>query len=128
MSENCFKWPDKVILIAEDEMINFMLLNKVLESTASKVFWAKNGLEAIAFNQEYSPDVILMDLRMPEMNGIDATKAIRKTHPKLPIVAITAFALDNEAQQCQEAGCSAFLTKPVRPVILFELLENLFAS
>ncbi len=128
MSENRFKWPDKVILIAEDEMINYMLLNKVLESTASKVFWAKNGLEAIAFNQEYHPDVILMDLRMPEMNGIDATKAIRKTHPELPIVAVTAFALDNEAQQCQEAGCSAFLTKPVRPVVLFELLENLFTS
>jgi two-component system, cell cycle response regulator DivK len=128
MSDNHYKWPDKVILIAEDEMINFMLLNKVLESTASKVFWAKNGLEAVALNQERNPDVILMDLRMPEMNGIDATKAIRKTHPHLPIVAVTAFALDNEAQQCQDAGCSAFLTKPVRPVILYELLEKLFAG
>jgi two-component system cell cycle response regulator DivK len=127
MSENLNKWPDKTILVAEDEMINFMLINKVLESTGSRIIWAKNGLEAVALNQEHTPDLILMDLRMPELNGTEATRTIRKTHPEVPIVAVTAFALDNEAQQCEEAGCSAFLTKPVRPAILFEVLKNLFA-
>jgi CheY-like chemotaxis protein len=128
MNGENFKWPDKVILIAEDEMINFMLLNKVLESTQAKIVWAKNGLEAVQFNAEKHPDVILMDIRMPEMNGIDATQLIRKTHPELPIIVITAFMLDNEAEQCQAAGSSAFLTKPVRPLLLFELLEKFLSK
>jgi len=128
MNQELGKWPDKTILIAEDEMINFMLLQKVLEGTHAKVLWAKNGDDAVMMTKEHHPDAILMDIRMPVMNGIEATRTIRVFDRDLPIIMVTAFSLDNEAEQCHQAGCSGFLTKPVRPVVLFEVLDRFFAK
>jgi CheY-like chemotaxis protein len=127
MNPGSNQWPDKTILIAEDEMINFMLLQKVMEGTHVRVLWAKNGQEAVQMTQEQNPDAILMDIRMPVMNGIEATKAIRIFNLDLPIIMVTAFSLDNEAEQCHQAGCTGFLTKPVRPVVLFEVLDRFFS-
>jgi CheY-like chemotaxis protein len=127
MNQESAKWPDKIILIAEDEMINYMLLNKVLEGTQTKVLWAQNGQDAVQMTKDHHPDAILMDIRMPVMNGIEATKAIRSFDKDLPIIMVTAFTLDNEAEQCHQAGCSGFLTKPVRPVVLFEVLGRFFS-
>ena len=119
--------PGITILIAEDEPINYMLLNKILEVTQCRTVWAKNGREAVDMNLSESPDLILMDIRMQVMNGIEATRMIRRTHPDLPIIAITAFTLSNEPEACREAGCTEFLTKPVFPKILLETIHHLFS-
>ena len=122
MNEPTNVWEHRLVLIAEDEPINFMLIRKILEVTSCRVIWAKNGREAVEMATSQHPDLILMDIRMPEMDGITATKLIRKSFPDLPIIAVTAFSLSNEAEKCQEAGASGFITKPVMPATLLEAI------
>lgn len=118
----------KIILIAEDEPINFMLLQKMLEKCERKVIWAKNGQEAVQIaTSNPQVGIILMDIRMPIMDGITATQTIRKTLKELPIIALTAYTLSNEREKCTEAGTTAFLTKPVRPNELLPLIEELIS-
>jgi len=125
MESNSDVYSEKTFMIAEDEPINYMLLQKMLEKTKAKVIWAKNGEEALSkVTEGIVVDLILMDIRMPKMDGIEATMAIRKIKPDLPIVAVTAYTLSNEREKCSEAGTTAFLTKPVRPGELFPLLHQ----
>ncbi len=116
---------DQLILIAEDEPINFMLLEKMLEPTGAGIIWAKNGKEAVEMTRS-NPDIrlILMDIRMPEMNGIEATLILRAEFPELPIIAVTAYSLSNEKEACEQAGTTAFITKPVSPKVLVELIKQ----
>ncbi|MEA1875868.1 MAG: response regulator, partial [Bacteroidota bacterium] len=115
MNPNIEPASDRAILIAEDEPINFMLLQKMLEQTTYKVLWAKNGKEAVDMALvDNSIYLILMDIRMPLIDGIEATKIIHSKIPGLPIVAVTAYTLSNEKQRCMEAGAIGFLSKPVR--------------
>lgn len=120
-------WPDKTILVAEDEPINYMLINKILEATGAKVVWVKNGQEAVEQHLQLKPDMILMDLRMPIMDGISAIRKIREEDKTTPIIAVTAFNLGNEADESMEAGCNDFLTKPVMPNTLLTLIETHFS-
>lgn len=120
---------EKTILIAEDEPINFMLLKKMLEKVNCKIIWAKNGQDAIDLVQsDESICLVLMDIRMPIMDGLTATSTIHSSHPDLPIVAVTAYTLSNEKEKCKEAGAVDFLSKPVRPTELIPLVERLIAS
>lgn len=120
---------DRAILIAEDEPINFMLLQKMLEQTNYKVLWAKNGKEAVDMALvDNSISLILMDIRMPLIDGIEATKIIHTKMPGLPIVAVTAYTLSNEKAKCKEAGAIGFLSKPVRPSELIPLVESLMCN
>lgn len=115
------------ILIAEDEPINFMLLQKMLEKVPAKILWAKNGKEAVdRVRQDSTIQLILMDIRMPKMNGIEATEIIAKEFPEMPVVAVTAFNLSNERELCLAAGASGFLTKPVDPVKLIKTVKQHF--
>lgn len=126
MNPNIEPASDRAILIAEDEPINFMLLQKMLEQTSYKVLWAKNGKEAVDMALvDNSISLILMDIRMPLIDGIEATKIIHAKMPGLPIVAVTAYTLSNEKQKCKEAGAIGFLSKPVRPSELIPLVESL---
>ena len=119
---------DRAILIAEDEPINFMLLQKMLEKTAYKVLWAKNGQEAVNMAlSDKSICLILMDIRMPLIDGIEATRTIHAKAPNLPIVAVTAYTLRNEKEKCKKAGAVGFLSKPVRPSKLIPLVEYLMS-
>lgn len=110
------------ILVAEDEEINFLFLKETLHQSGAKVDWAKNGQEAIdlALNKEY--DLILMDMKMPVMDGYDATKKIKKIKPNTPIIAQTAYALPEEQKIGYEAGCDFYLSKPIDPINLINIL------
>ena len=114
------------ILIAEDEPINFMLLQKMLEKFGYPVIWAKNGQEAVEHCASNSAiELVLMDIRMPIMDGLEATRQIRTLDPKLPIYAVTAYTLSNEKEKCAEAGASGFLSKPVRPSELADVVLSI---
>ncbi|MCK5822238.1 MAG: response regulator [Bacteroidales bacterium] len=116
----------KTILIAEDEPINFMLLQKMLERTGFEILWGKNGQEAVDMAvANNSVCLILMDIRMPLIDGIEATKIIHNKKPNIHIVAVTAYTLSNEKEKCKEAGAVGFLSKPVRPTELIPLVEKL---
>lgn len=114
-----------LILIVEDVESNYLYLNAVLSKLDSRIEWVKNGLEAVDFAKNHSDiDLILMDLQMPEMNGYDATREIRKIYSDLPIVAQTAFAMSDDRAKAIEAGCNDYLAKPIRSKDLIEMVNK----
>ena len=100
------------ILIAEDIDSNYQLIKDAFKEKYNLIR-AINGLEAIEKYKEFLPDLILMDIKMPEMDGLEATKQIRKIDPLIPIIAVTAYAYESDIQQANAAGCNSFLTKPL---------------
>jgi signal transduction histidine kinase/ActR/RegA family two-component response regulator len=123
--QNNIDWNGKSVLIAEDDDTNFIYLREILKNTSVKVYRAKNGLEAINIAEsEEKLDLILMDIKMPEVDGIEAAKYISIIRPEIPIIAQTAFAMDGDSAKCIRAGCAAYLTKPIDKQKLFILMEK----
>lgn len=119
---------DKTILIAEDDYYNYLLLQKLLESTNANLLRANNGQEAIDIFAQNSVDVVLMDIKMPVMNGYEAVKVIRENNTKIPIVAQTAYAMTEERQLAIEAGCDYYITKPIKSVELYEIFKEILSK
>ncbi|MEG1949261.1 MAG: response regulator [Odoribacter sp.] len=113
----------KTILVAEDVESNFLLLKALLGKTYTMLH-ALNGQEAIDLFQSEKPDLILMDVKMPFMDGLEATRQIRQLSLTIPIIALTAFAFDQDRIRTLAAGCNDFLTKPLVPKILKEMIEK----
>ncbi|MDA3930804.1 MAG: response regulator [Prolixibacteraceae bacterium] len=121
MSEN----NKPLILIVEDVESNYLYLNAVLTKLDATIEWVKNGLEAVNFAKENpNIDVILMDLQMPEMNGYDATREIKKIYPAMSIIAQTAFAMSDDRSRALEAGCDDYLAKPIRSKDLLDTVNK----
>jgi len=113
------------ILIAEDEVFNYKLLEVFFKPFNTEILWAKNGDEAIEIvHQHRDIDFIFMDVKMPILGGIEATKQIKRTHPSIPIIAQSAFAFSEEREICIEAGCDFYLTKPIRRQDLLEIIQQ----
>lgn len=102
-----------MVMIAEDEEDNYHLLKYVLKDLNLDVIWAKNGQEAIDFCKQKDIALILMDIRMPTVDGLQATREILKNQPGLPIIAQTAYTQDEDIERCRQAGCSEFVSKPI---------------
>ena len=118
-------WSDKTILVAEDVAANYLLIEAVLGMTKANIIWAQNGREAVEICIENDRiDLVLMDIRMPEMNGIDATRAIKKFRSALPIIAQTAFSFNNEFEKIIEAGCVKVINKPISPQLLISSIKE----
>ncbi|MBZ5536608.1 MAG: response regulator [Acidobacteriia bacterium] len=118
------------VLVAEDNPVNRELALRLLERRGHKVVLAANGREALAALEGQTFDVVLMDVEMPEMDGIEATKAIRgkQSGANIPIVAMTAHAMKGDRDRCLEAGMNAYVSKPIDPAVLFETIEHLGRS
>ena len=110
----------KTILVAEDEESNYELVRIVLQKRY-KLIRAHNGIEAVTFNEQEKPDLILMDIRMPDMNGLDATRIIKEVRHDVPIIALSAYAFDENIREARAAGCDEFMAKPFR---VEDLIEN----
>ena len=119
-----YSWPNKLVLIAEDEESNFKFLEMLLSQTNVRVLRAKNGNEAIDLCQTNKFDLILMDIKMPELDGLEAVKEIRKKDTNIPIIAQTAFAMENDEIQSIEAGCNNYISKPIRKEKLLQLIKR----
>jgi len=115
--------PSKTILIAEDTESNFILINAIL-GRLYRLKHAKDGMEAVTMFEEVHPDLILMDMKMPNLDGIDATRIIRELAPDIPIIALTAYAYEHDKQAALEAGCNDFLTKPFTQEVLKETIKK----
>ena len=114
----------KTILVAEDNESNYRLLSCILKNDY-RLERARDGREAVETYRRIRPDLILMDIKMPVMDGLEATSRIRQEDPRIPIVALTAYAFAEDKQSAEQAGCSAFLTKPVHRDELQNLLRDL---
>lgn len=117
----------KTILIAEDNDSNYILMTYILKRSYQSLR-AKNGEEAVALADKGGIDLILMDMKMPVMGGLEATKIIKERHPELPIIALTANAFDSDRQAAEEAGCSAFLPKPVSSEKCLACIEDIIGK
>ena len=113
----------KKILIAEDNDSNYILMTYILKKYY-QFERAKNGQEAVEMAEKGGFDLVLMDIKMPIMDGLEATKAIRAALPNLPIIALTANAFDSDRQLAMDAGCNDFLSKPVSSELCLKALKN----
>lgn len=120
-----YKWKDKVILVAEDDEINFKFLEAVLHDTSAQVLHARNGHEAVELCRSINKiDLVLMDLKMPEMDGYEATRQIRQFNRKIPIILQTAFVRDEDLTNCDEIGYNDYITKPIEIKQFFEKVDE----
>ncbi len=108
-----FNWKDKYILVAEDVTTNFLLIKTALNKTGVNLIWAKNGQEAVErCKHEDHIDLILMDVRMPVLDGFEATQMIRNILPDIPIIAQTSYAMDGDREKSLASGCTDYISKP----------------
>lgn len=119
-------WSGKRILIAEDEDLNYLFLKEVLRKTNADLKRVYNGLEAVQLFNKESFDLILMDIRMPVMSGLEAVRQIRETNSNIPIIAITAYGMADDEAKCISTGCDAYLSKPFKPSDFFTIAGNIF--
>jgi len=120
-----YNWQNKVFLIAEDDTFSYKLLEGFLKKTNAEILHAEDGKQAVEICRENSKiDLILMDVQMPDMNGIEATKLIKEFRKDLPVIAQTANAIAEEKQKCYEAGCNDFVTKPINISELFVKIDQ----
>lgn len=116
------------LLVAEDEEINYIYIKTLLKkwfNSKINLLYAENGQEAVdACNENSAIDLVLMDIRMPVLDGYEATEIIKTNFPNLPIIALTAYSTESDKARALKAGCNEFVTKPINRTILFELLER----
>ncbi len=113
----------KTVLVAEDEESNYELVRIVLQKRY-RLLRAHNGIEAVMMNEEEKPDLILMDIRMPGMSGLDATRIIKEVTPDIPVIALSAFAFEENIREAKSAGCDEFLPKPFKVEDLIETINR----
>jgi len=113
----------KTILIVEDMEFNIDLLTQILEDDYHLLV-AKDGAQGVAISEQYKPDLILMDIAMPIMDGYEATRRIRKSFQSLPIIGLSSHAMQGDAEKAKEAGCTDYLTKPVDENLLLEKIKG----
>jgi len=120
-----YNFAGKTILIAEDVDSNFELLNIILSGTGAEVLRAISGSDAIEFvATNPAIDLVLMDIQLPKLNGLEATSRIKAIRPDLPVIAQTAFAMTEEKEACFAAGCNAYLAKPIKSELMLPVLEE----
>src|SRR5262249_13229871 len=120
------------VLLAEDNAINQRLTVRLLEKRGHTVTVVQDGAEALAAMRRQTFDVVLMDIQMPYMDGLETTQAIRAreqdTTTRVPIVAMTAHAMQGDRERCLAAGMDGYVTKPLHPTELFEVIASLTAT
>jgi FOG: CheY-like receiver len=115
----------KTILIAEDEQSNFYFLKILFNRMNIRVLLAKDGNEAVSLcESDSSIDLVLMDIKMPFLNGFEATRLIKIKRPDLPIIAQTAYAMSSDKEEATNAGCDGYLSKPLKINQIKEVLEK----
>jgi signal transduction histidine kinase len=116
-------WPGKTILVVEDETSNYKYLEALL-CNRIHILWVSNGADAVKITKDTQIDLILMDIKLPKMDGFEATRRIKKLKPEMPIIAVTAFAMEADKNECMMAGCDNYISKPFRMEELFSLITT----
>ena len=118
---------DLKILVAEDEDTSYKLINMYLKKMCRAIIHAKTGVQAIeACKNNPDIDLILMDIKMPEMNGYEATEQIRQFNKEVVIIAQTAYSLSGDREKAIEAGCNEYISKPIGRALLYEIINSYF--
>jgi two-component system cell cycle response regulator DivK len=116
----------KTVLIVEDSELNMRLFNDLLEAFGYRTVKSRDGRQAIPLAREHKPDLIIMDIQLPEISGLELTDRLKKDEAlkNIPIVAVTAFAMRGDEQKIMAAGCDAYLSKPISVTTFLETIRK----
>jgi two-component system cell cycle response regulator DivK len=116
----------KTVLIVEDNELNMKLFNDLLEAHGYVTVQTRNGMEAIELARLHRPDLILMDIQLPEVSGLQVTQWIKSDEElkHIPVIAITAFAMKGDEEKMRQGGCEAYLSKPISVVKFLETVKS----
>src|SRR5690349_22077228 len=116
----------KTVMIVEDNELNMKLFNDLLESRGYSIIQTRNGLEALDLARAHRPDLILMDIQLPEVSGLQVTQWLKEDAGlrHIPVIAITAFAMKGDEEKIRQGGCEAYLSKPISVVKFLETVRN----
>ena len=105
----------KTVLIVEDNELNMKLFRDLLEAHGYATLQTRNGIEALTLARQHRPDLILMDIQLPEVSGLDVTKWLKEdeTLRAIPVIAVTAFAMKGDEERIRQGGCEAYISKPI---------------
>jgi two-component system cell cycle response regulator DivK len=120
----------KKVLIVEDNELNMKLFNDLLEAHGYDTVQTRSGVEAVELTRTHRPDLILMDIQLPEVSGLQVTQWL-KAEPELadiPVIAITAFAMKGDEEKIRQGGCEAYLSKPISVVKFLETVRSFLAD
>jgi CheY-like chemotaxis protein len=122
-------WEDKTILIVEDDDISMEFLTELLTPSKVQILVARDGQQAVDFCSDNTKiDVVLMDVRLPKLNGREAMEEIKKQRPELPVIAQTAFAMSGDREKYIESGFDDYISKPIIITDLFQKIANLLSN
>jgi two-component system cell cycle response regulator DivK len=116
----------KTVLIVEDNELNMKLFNDLLEAHGYATIQTKSGVEAVELARRHRPNLILMDIQLPEVSGLEVTQWLKDDDElrTIPIIAITAFAMKGDEEKIRQGGCEAYLSKPISVVKFLETVRN----
>jgi two-component system, cell cycle response regulator DivK len=116
----------KTVLIVEDNELNMKLFSDLLEAHGFATLKTSNGIEAIELARAHQPNLILMDIQLPEVSGLEVTKWLKEDNDlrDIPVVAVTAFAMKGDEERIREGGCEAYLSKPISVSKFLETVRN----
>ena len=116
----------KTVLIVEDNELNMKLFNDLLEAHGYVTVQTRNGMEAMELARLHRPNLILMDIQLPEVSGLEVTKWIKSDEElkHIPVIAITAFAMKGDEEKIRQGGCEAYLSKPISVVKFLETVKS----
>jgi two-component system, cell cycle response regulator DivK len=115
-----------LVLIVEDNELNMKLFRDILDAHGYKTVETRSGVDALGMARDYRPDLILMDIQLPEVSGLEVTKWIKDddTLRDIPVIAVTAFAMKGDEQRIREGGCEAYISKPISIVSFIETIRR----
>jgi two-component system cell cycle response regulator DivK len=120
----------KIVLIVEDNELNMKLFHDLLEAHGYTALGTRNGIEALELARKHRPDLILMDIQLPEVSGLEVTKWLKDDQDlqHIPIVAVTAFAMKGDEERIRKGGCEAYLSKPISVSRFIETVRQFLGS
>ena len=116
----------KTVLIVEDNELNMKLFHDLLESQGYSTLQTREGLQALALARQHRPDLILMDIQLPEISGLEVTKWLKEDDElsHIPVVAVTAFAMKGDEERIRQGGCEAYISKPISVMHFLEVVRK----
>ncbi len=116
----------KTVMIVEDNELNMKLFNDLLEAKGYRTVKTKNGMEALDLARAEKPDLILMDIQLPEVSGLEVTRWLKDDDAlhTIPVIAVTAFAMKGDEERIRQGGCEAYISKPISVVKFLETIQN----
>jgi two-component system cell cycle response regulator DivK len=116
----------KTVLIVEDNELNMKLFHDLLEAQGYETLETREGLQALSLARQHRPDLILMDIQLPEISGLEVTKWLKEDDElaKIPVIAVTAFAMKGDEERIREGGCEAYLSKPISVTLFLDTVRR----